>query len=49
MVIDTSHVVGKHTTAARVEALLREIGYSVRTEAPGGSQLTWAWRNTDAH
>lgn len=46
MVIDTSHVMGTHTTAARVEALLRAIGYTVRTEAPGGSQLTWAWRDT---
>ena len=49
MVIDTSHVVGTHTTAARVEALLSEIGYTVRTEAPGGSQLTWAWRDTAAN
>lgn len=44
MVIDTSHWVGGATTASRVEALLREIGYSVTTEEPGGSQLTWAWR-----
>lgn len=44
MVIDTSHWVGGETTAARVEQLLREIGYSVITEEPGGSQLTWAWR-----
>ncbi len=44
MVIDTSHVVGKKgTSAARVEHLLQGIGYEVRTEAPGGSQLTWAW------
>jgi FkbM family methyltransferase len=44
MVIDTSHWVGGETTAARVEALLTDIGYSVVTEEPGGSQLTWAWR-----
>lgn len=45
MVIDTSHWVGGQTTAGRVEALLRDIGYSVTTEEPGGSQLTWAWRD----
>lgn len=44
MVIDTSHWVGGDTTARRVEDLLRDIGYSVTTEEPGGSQLTWAWR-----
>lgn len=44
MVIDTSHWVGGDTTARRVEELLRDIGYLVTTEEPGGSQLTWAWR-----
>ncbi|MBM3664469.1 MAG: FkbM family methyltransferase, partial [Actinobacteria bacterium] len=48
MVVDTSHWVGGQTTAGRVEALLRDIGYSVTTEEPGGSQLTWAWRDPAA-
>jgi FkbM family methyltransferase len=42
LVIDTSHVVGTETTTARVEQLLRSIGYTTETANPGGSQLTWA-------
>ncbi len=42
LVIDTTHVVGNDTTAARVEAVLQSIGYTTETRFPGGSQLTWA-------
>ena len=42
LVIDTSHVVGKDTTAGRVEAILQSAGYATETQSPGGSQLTWA-------
>jgi FkbM family methyltransferase len=42
LVIDTSHVVGSDTTAARVEAILQSAGYATETRFPGGSQLTWA-------
>ena len=42
LVIDTSHVVGTDTTAARVEAILQSVGYATETRFPGGSQLTWA-------
>jgi FkbM family methyltransferase len=42
LVIDTSHVVGSDTTAARVESMLQSAGYATETRFPGGSQLTWA-------
>lgn len=41
MAIETDHLRGNDTTAARVKALLVSVGYSVTTGRVGGTQMTW--------
>jgi FkbM family methyltransferase len=41
LAIETDHLRGSDTTAARVEALLVSVGYTVKTGRVGGTQMTW--------
>lgn len=41
LAIETDHVRGGETTAARVEEMLRSIGFDVITGRVGGTQMTW--------
>ncbi|MCX6391058.1 MAG: FkbM family methyltransferase [Actinobacteria bacterium] len=41
LAIETDHLRGSNTTAARVEELLKSVGYKVTTGRVGGTQMTW--------
>jgi len=41
LAIETDHLRGSETTARRVELLLESVGYSVKSDRVGGTQMTW--------